>query len=144
MAEFDIDVTELEAMARRLRGISSAGALAFSPIALKYRDLTLREARRIAPVDTGQLRQSIQPKRNEASRASLNAEWEVTAPHASPQEYGFVHYQSGQFIGPQPYVRPALKRYRKPYVEELAAEAKLQFKTLKKVSRPILNSTNTL
>lgn len=144
MAEFDIDVSELEEMANRLRNISDAGALAFSGIANKYRDLTVQEAKRIVRVDTGELRSSIGPKRSEGNRQGLSAEWEVTARHASPIEYGFVHYQSGRFVGPFPYVRPALKKYRKPYIEELAAEAKTQFKTLKKVSRPLLNQVPTV
>lgn len=144
MAEFDIDVSELEAMAQRLRDISGTGATAFAGIAQKYGFLTKAEAIRLAPFKTGELRASIRSTKNESSGRFTSSEWEVTARHAMPIEYGFVHYRSRRFVGPFPYVRPALNKYRKPYIEELAASAKQQFGTLKKVSRPLLNATQSL
>lgn len=135
MAEFDIDVTELDQFANRLREVSNAGATSFQGIALKYRDLTMNHARKTVRVRTGELRASIQPTTSEASKAGLSASWEVTARHASPIEYGFVHYQTGRFIGPFPYVRPAMKLYRKAFIEEMATAAKSQFGTFKYVTR---------
>lgn len=139
MGEFDIDVTELDAFAEKLRGIANAGPLAFTGVAQKYRDLTMEEARRIVPVKTGELRASIQKDSTEASNQGLSAGWKVTARHAAPIEYGFVHYRSGKFVGPFPYVRPALAKFRKPYIEELAKVAKDQFGVNKNVTRPALN-----
>jgi hypothetical protein len=146
VAKFDIDVTELDDYAIRLRQISGAGALAFTSISQKYRDLTMAEAKRIhAPhIKTGELVRSIQKDTSEASKVGISAGWKVTARHAAPIEYGFVHYRSGKFVGPFPYVRPALKKYRRPYMEELAAAAKQQFRTTFKVSRPQLGSVPSL
>ncbi len=143
MGEFDIDVTELENAATRLRQISGAGARAYAGIVQKYGYLTKTQAIQNAPFDTGELRASIRSKENESSGRFTSSEWTVTAPHASPVEYGFHHYRNG-FIGPQPYVRPALKKYRRPMIEELSAAAKQQFKTLKSVSRPQLGSVPSL
>ena len=148
MARFDIDVTELDAYAERLRQISGAGALAFQGTVNRYSALTMQEARRLVPVDTGELRDSIQPKRTEGSKAALTAEWNVTARHAAPVEYGHVLVAWGRrtdrFVPPQPYVRPALKKYRKTMIEELAQAAKTQFGTTLGRSRPQLGSVPSL
>lgn len=148
MAEFDIDVTELENAATRLRQISGAGARAYAGIVQKYGHFTRRQAIQNAPYDASNttrkhLRDSFETIENDTSGRFTSSEWTVTAPHASPVEYGFHHYRNG-FIGPQPYVRPALKKYRRPMIEELATAAKAQFKTLKSVSRPQLGSVPTL
>ncbi len=124
VGNFDLDVTELEDYRRIIADMADDGALSFAGIALKYRDRVMQDARRIVPVKTGQLRDSIQPKRGEASRMGLSAEFEVTAPHAAPIEYGFVHWRSGKFVGPFPYVRPALKKHRRAFIEEIATAAK--------------------
>lgn len=139
MGDFDLDVTEVEDYAKILREDSKAGATQFAGIAQKYRNLTMNEARRTVRVKTGQLKRSIQPKRTEASRLGVNSEWEVTAPHAAPIEFGFVHWRSGRFVGPFPYVRPALKKFRKPYVEELATAAKESLSVTKKRTRGLLS-----
>ena len=148
MGEFDIDVSELEAYATRLRQISNAGSTAFAGITQKYGFLTKREAQRLAPFKTGELLGSIRQKRNSTSGRFTSSEWEVTAPHASPQEYGFMHKRGKYFVqaanGGQGYVRPALKKYRKPYIEEMASAAKDQFSTLKKVSRSTFNNVDQL
>ncbi len=124
MAKFDIDVTEITDYQRRLAAAADDGALAFSGIAAKYRDLTRETAKELVPKDTGELHDSIQNIPGEASRMGLSADWHVTARHASPIEYGFVHWLSGEFIGPQPYVRPSLFRHTAGYVAEIGAAAK--------------------
>ena len=140
MAEFDIDVTELEDYARVIRRAANQGATAYDDIAEKYQDLTMREARRIAPYDEGRrsgvhLRDSFEKQNLTARRGSLDATWTVTARHGAPQEYGFIHYISGAFIPAQPYVRPALKKFRKPYVEELAKRSGLNLQAAKNPGR---------
>ena len=120
MARFDLDVHELEDYATVLRRTANTGALAFTDIAQKYRNLTMNTARQLVRVKTGQLRASIGPAPGEASVNGFTAEWEVTARHAAPIEYGFIHYLSGKKVGPFPYVRPALAKHRKAYVKELA------------------------
>ena len=148
LARFDIDVSELDAYAHRLRQISGAGATAFTGISQKYRDLTFDEARRLVPEKTGELKRSIQKDQSEASKMGLSAGWKVTAPHAAPIEYGHVlvawGHRTNRWIPPQPYVRPALKKYRRPYMEELAKAAKAQFGTKLGVSRPQLGSVPSL
>ncbi len=126
-SEFDIDVTQVTRYAKHLDGMAGGGALPFTGIAAKYRDLTREKAKEIVPRGkTLALHDSIQNTPGEASRMGLSANWHVTAPHASPVEYGFVHWISGEVIGPQPYVRPALDFFRRDYVEELAKAAKQQ------------------
>ncbi len=120
---YDIDVTELTRYARHLDGMADDGARSFIGIAVQYRDRTRETAKELVPKDTWELHDSIQNTGGEASRMGLSADWEVTADHASPIEYGFVHWISGAFIGPQPYVRPALDQHRRGYVEALAAAA---------------------
>lgn len=124
--EFDIDVTELTRYGKHMDTVAEAGASPFTPIAAKYRDLTREKAKEFVPKKTWELHDSIQNTPGEASRMGLSANWHVTARHASPIEYGFFHYISGEFIGPFPYVRPALDFYRRDYVEELAKAAKAQ------------------
>ena len=124
MARFDIDVKELTRYAKHLDGVADTGARSFIPIAITYRDLTRETAKELVHKDTYELHDSIKNTAGEASRLGLNANWEVTARHASPIEYGFVHYLSGEFIGPFPYVRPALDRHRRGFVEALARAAK--------------------
>ncbi len=143
MGSFDIDVTEVTDYARVLGRMADDGALAFTGIAAKYRDRTMAEARRTVRVKTGQLRGSIQPAPSEASRMGYNADWSVTAPHASPIERGFKHWRSGRFIGPFPYVRPALSRFRGPYLSELITAAKAKGIT-KTASRGALRGVNRL
>jgi hypothetical protein len=65
------------------------------------------EARILAPVDEGELRDSI----HVVSSSDGLHNW-VVAPvdHAEPQEFGFVHYISGAFIPPQAYMRRALRK----------------------------------
>ncbi len=127
-SKFDIDVTELTDYTRRLAGAGDNGALAFTGIAAKYRDLTRERAKELVPVDTGELHDSIQNAPGEASRMGLSADWRVTARHASPIEYGFIHYLSGNFVGPFPYVRPALFEHTAGFVAEIAAAGKDQIR----------------
>ena len=143
MAEYVLDVTELDDYAHRLRQISGAGALAFTGITTKYADLTMQEARRLAPVDTGHLQGSIQRATTEAANTAVTAGWRVGASYAMPVEYGFNHYRNG-YIPAQPYVRPALKKYRKDWTETLAQAAKRQFSTRLGLSRPQLGSVPSL
>ena len=123
-AEFDIDVKELTKYSRHLDGMTKDGARSFIGIAVKYRDLTREKAKELVPRDTWELHDSIQNTPGEASRMGLSADWTVTAPHASPIEYGFYHYQTNEFVGPFPYVRPALDAFRGAYVRDLADAAK--------------------
>lgn len=143
MGKFDIDVTQVTAYQKRLARMADNGALAFTGIAAKYRNLMMAEARRTVRFKTGELRDSIQPAKSEASRMGYNADWTVTAPHASPIEFGFKHWRSGRRVGPFPYVRPALKKFRRAYTEELVSAAKAQG-VLKKTSRPALRLVNKL
>jgi hypothetical protein len=63
-------------------------------------------ARRLVPVDTGELRASIQVvSEADGKRHHVIA----TARHAEPQEFGFVHWKSGRFIPPRAYMRRALQ-----------------------------------
>lgn len=133
MAKFDIDTKELTRYARHLDGMATEGARSFIGIAVEYRDLTRETAKELVPKDTWELHDSIKNSPGEASRMGLSADWTVTARHASPIEYGFVHYISGEIIGPFPYVRPALDMHRRGYTEALAAGAKQRGLTKGKV-----------
>jgi hypothetical protein len=133
VAKFDIDVRELTRYARHLDGMATEGARSFIPIAVEYRDLTRETAKELVRKDTWELHDSIKNTPGEASAMGLNANWHVTAGHASPIEYGFRHWISGEIIGPFPYVRPALDQHRRGYVEALASAAKQRGLTKGKV-----------
>lgn len=134
MANFTIDVTELDRYVHQLREVSDAGALAFADIAGEFRDKTMETARQLVPVRTGDLKGSIRPVAGEASRLNLTAAWEVGMPYA-----GFVEYGVGR--GPeQPFVRPALRMHNRAYREALARRAKEMFRVNLGVSRPLLQS----
>jgi hypothetical protein len=57
------------------------------------------DIKRLAPVDTGQLRDSVVPTPEGI---------EVRAPYAALVEFGTRHMEA------QPYIRPAVYRYRSP------------------------------
>lgn len=137
MAEFVIDVTELEVFGVRLKQIAAQKTQPFGNTVRKYGIITRREARNSAPYDEGRtsgvhLRNTILDRGLKIRGASVEASWEVDAPHGPPQEYGFIHYISGKFVpaanGGQGYVRPTLKRNRVPFINELSDIAGDQFK----------------
>lgn len=130
MADFTLDITELQDMAERIGQIAEQGALPFMQDAVRFRNLVMQEARRIVPVDTGALQRSIQPTHTEASQASVSAEFVVGEGYAGFVEFGTVRMRA------QPFIRPALSRYRDDYREAIIERAKEQFGTLKKTTRP--------
>ena len=138
LARFDLDVHELEDYATVLRRTANTGALAFTGIAQKYRDLTMNTARQLVHKDTWELHNSIQykPATTEFQKMGFTAEWEVTARHAAPIEYGFFHYITGKKVGPFEYVRPALAKHRKAFVKELAAQSGLNLQGSGPNARP--------
>lgn len=69
-------------------------------------EFVAEEARLRAPVNTGELRDSI----HVVSSSDGLHHW-IVAPvdHAEPVEFGFTHYISGAFIPPAYYMRGALR-----------------------------------
>lgn len=67
------------------------------------------EAATQAPVDTGELKASIIVQEDRAAKV-----FRVIAdtPYAVYVEYGFVHWISGMFIGPNPFFRRAIEIVR--------------------------------
>lgn len=61
-------------------------------------------ARSIVRVDTGELRESIQAEPEEGGGWVFGSDVE----HAPFIEEGFRHAGSGEFVGPFPYLRPAV------------------------------------
>lgn len=137
---FELDVTEVEQYAAQLRIHADTGARAFAPIAEKYQRLNIEEMRRTVPVsDTpngsdgiSHLRDEIKPEPKQLGRTAVTANIVIDKGHAGFVEYGTVK------MAPQPYVRPALAKYRKPYEDELVAEAKAQLGVLKGGARRAL------
>ena len=118
MADFDLDVTEVTDYARHLDGLSNRGARSFIGIGVKYRQLMMDEARRVVPVRSGDLQRSIGPEKTEASRTGYNANWIVGEGYA-----GFVEFGTSRMAA-RPFVRPAIKKHRRGYIEELANAAR--------------------
>jgi HK97 gp10 family phage protein len=129
---FSLDVTEVQDYAAQLAAHAGEGAHTFVPTAVKYRDLVIKEAKRIVPVDTGDLRDSIRPEQSEASTLQLSANITVGMPYA-----GFVEFGTAN-MGPQPYIRPSLRKYRRPYTDELVQVAKDTLGVTKGGSRRVL------
>lgn len=137
---FELDVTEVEQYAAQLRHHADAGATAFAGTAKKYQDLNIKEMRRTVPVSNtpngsdgiSHLRDEIKPEPMQLGRTDLTASIVIDKGHAGFVEYGTVR------MSPQPYVRPALAKYRKPYIDELAQVAKDQLGVLKGGSRRAL------
>jgi hypothetical protein len=64
------------------------------------------QARLRAPFLTGKLRESIQVIHEADGMAHYVI---ATAPYAEPQEFGFIHWISGEFIPGRAYMRRALR-----------------------------------
>jgi phage gpG-like protein len=62
-----------------------------------------------APVDTGALRNSLN---TQTDRSELAAQVGSHLEYAAPQEYGFHHHISGNFVPAQPYLTPAAEAER--------------------------------
>lgn len=127
MSEFTLDVQEVADYARRMNEISNAGARAFGKVATKWRDEAIKIAKERVPQRptpagqvyqrTGNLKRSIKPTRTKASRGALEAGIEVGMFYA-----GFVEFGTSK-MAPQPYIRPALRKIRRPYRDELERTA---------------------
>lgn len=129
---YELDVTEVEDYAKQLRIHAGEGARAFAPTAAKYQGLVIKEAKRIVPIDTGNLFDSILPGPRLSSQIVASADIVVDATYAGFVEFGTVR------MAPQPYIRPALRKYRKPYEDELAQVAKSELGVLKGGTRRVL------
>jgi HK97 gp10 family phage protein len=114
--EFRLDVSELQVLVGRLEKKAGGISLEARAVSHDYADKMVKEAKRLVPVDTGTLRQSIRVTPDtEAGRARIAAAGiEAEAPYA-----GFVEFGTAR-MRPQPYIRPAVRKYTKPYLNELA------------------------
>lgn len=122
---FRIDVTELGDLADDL---AAAGGL-IGPIAggvqRKYGAMIVKEAKRLVPVRTGALKRSIRMSdTGEAFRLGLtNVTIEADTSTETGRNYaGYVEFGTSR-MAPRPYIRPALRKYAKPYREELIDSA---------------------
>lgn len=92
----------------------------------KYGRLVVREAKRRAPVDTGALKRSIQlaPGEEAADRLAYSAVAieADTRPETGRGYSGFVEFGTSR-MAPQPFLRPALRKYAKEYREALVDAA---------------------
>lgn len=112
---FSLDVTEVRDLAADL---AVAGG-AVGPIAVavqrKYAALIVQEARRIVPVRTGALRDSIGiAPGGEAGSLGMSG---VTI-EAGEDYAGYVEFGTSR-MSARPYMRPALRKYAKDYREDL-------------------------
>ena len=79
----------------------------------EFATLIEERARSLAPVETHELEESISVEAT-ADGILLSAGENLPDGRARFQEYGFVHYQTGQFII-HPYARPAINQYMRRY-----------------------------
>lgn len=77
---------------------------------------TVADAKQLAPVDTGALRNSISMN---GRAGDLRAEAVATVNYAAPVEYGHIT-ASGSFVPPQPYMGPAMERNAPGFYEAIA------------------------
>lgn len=112
--EFDLNVTELNQYQNQLERVAGEISLAARAVTSRYTDLIVKEAKRLVPVDTGRLRDSITADtQGEASRTVATGDIVADAPYAGFVEFGTVR------MAPQPYMRPALAKYRRDFKNDL-------------------------
>lgn len=116
MSSFTLDMTDFQRYADQLA--SAAGHTpAITGTLTRYSTKVVQTARQLAPVDTGRLRDSIglEGGGGEARASSLASVSVVArAPYA-----GFVEFGTSR-MGPQPFMRPAVRAHRKGFLDELA------------------------
>lgn len=129
-ASFSVRLEGADAIARRAERVGGDVKRAVELTIKKYATKIEREAKRLAPVDTGRLRASIHKELR-----GLTAEVIASTDYAAFQEFGTgrrgaqsgVETPSGYDYGPsrgvsaQPYMRPALERHRAGFVRDLKA-----------------------
>lgn len=116
MSGFAIDTRELEAYGRTLEANAGIVEGAADNVIRKWSGKVVQEARRLVPVDTGNLRSSIRFDPNTRTiRAVGGAGGRVYA--------GYVEFGTSRMKA-QPYLRPALAKYRKPFVSDMERLAK--------------------
>lgn len=119
MAEINIDVYELSALAATLRASGPRVGTRVSQAVRKSALDVERGAKMLAPVDTGNLRNSISTTiTGSGSAASISADIGPTANYGAYLEYGTSRMR------PQPYMGPALDRVEPGFVaaiEQLAS-----------------------
>lgn len=122
---FTVRATELAALAADLASAAGRSDTIARNVQEKYGRLVVREAKRLAPVDTGALKRSIQfEESGEAGRSGLrgvtisaDTSEETGREYSGYVEFGTAHQP------PQPFMRPALRKYARAYREELVDEA---------------------
>lgn len=82
-----------------------------------YADLIEARAKAWAPVETGELRDSIYVEVIDGG-VRIHAGEGLPDGRAKFQEYGFHHYQTGKWIQ-NPYARPAMESYKRQFREAL-------------------------
>lgn len=110
---FQIDTLELEAFQAALEFKAGSIVRDGRRATNKYAMLIVKEAKRIVPVDTGDLKRSIHKTGGAREGAGVVAEM----PYA-----GFVEFGTSR-NRPQPYLGPAFAKYRKPFIEEMRQAA---------------------
>lgn len=134
---FRLDVTELAQYAERLEETAKEVQPAARKLTGQYANLIVKEAKRLVPVRTGNLRDSIRvTPSSEAGRLGLAAAGiAADAPYA-----GFVEFGTAR-MRPRPYIRPAVKRYEKEFLADMS---KLGQATLGKGQLPGIFKRKTL
>jgi len=89
-----------------------------SQVYADYADKAYKRAQQLVPVDTGDLKASMKVAVTE-NGFTLEAGAGLPDKRAEYQEYGFHHYQTGQFIQ-NPYLRPAIEEIRADLIRDIA------------------------
>lgn len=113
-APFTIQVEGTAALVSALRVYQLQKRAAVGGLIARYTTLIARTAKALAPVDTGELRESITADVRDALTRLVGIV-EARAPHAPFPEFGTVKMQA------QPYMRPALEQHAPAFLRELKA-----------------------
>lgn len=115
MSSFTLDMTDFQRYADQLEAAAGPNP-AIRGALTRYSARVVADAKRLAPVDTGRLRNSIGTTAAGESGmlGSQSVSVVATAPYA-----GFVEFGTSR-NPPQPYMRPAVARHRPAFLNELA------------------------
>lgn len=113
----DVDLSGVQDVIAAAARASVAVRVRVQAVIDRYTEIIAREARGLAPVDTGELRQSIQAELGPLASTIL-----ASAPHAAVVELG---RSDNPNYPAQPFLGPAVEMHRAAFERDLRAAAEV-------------------